>query len=254
MPHCLITGGTRGIGAATALLAAKRGYDLTLVARDVEGAHRADLVRTLGAEGRRVQVLGGDVASETEVTRAFAQADRFGPPDALVNAAGMAYNAAVADLDAGAVAQLLAVNVQGTLLCCREAARRMSTRRHGAGGAIVNVSSMAATIGGRPGATAYAASKAAVDAFTTGFAREVAGEGIRVNAVRPGVVATAMTAGVTEDALVRTRVEASIPMGRLGQAGEIAEIILWLLSPAASFVTGAHVDAGGGGFVVAGLR
>ena len=129
----------------------------------------------------------------------------------------------------------------------------MSTRHGGAGGAIVNVSSMAATIGGRPGASAYAASKTAVDVFTTGFAREVAAEGIRVNTVRPGVTATAMTAHLERDPALRRKVEDSIPSGRIGQPEEVAEVILWLLSGKASLVTGAHVNAGGGGFQVVGV-
>ncbi|MDO9435323.1 SDR family oxidoreductase [Hydrogenophaga sp.] len=130
----------------------------------------------------------------------------------------------------------------------------MSTFCGGSGGAIVNVSSMAATIGGRPGASAYAASKAAVDCFTTGFAREVAAEGIRVNVVRPGVVVTEMTHHIARDSALRARVASSIPMQRLGRPEEIADIVLWLLSDSASLVTGAHVDAGGGGFMVGSLR
>ena len=132
--------------------------------------------------------------------------------------------------------------------------RRMSNVLGGSGGAIVNVSSMAATIGGRPGACAYAASKGAVDVFTTGFAREVAGQGIRVNTVRPGVTATGMTPQLELDADLRRRVEASIPMGRIGQPQEVAALIVWLLSAEASFVTGAHVNVGGGGFLVASMH
>lgn len=255
MAHCLITGGTRGIGAATALLAAQRGHDLTLIARDAQGPHVAALVHAIRTLDRRVQVLPADLAQAADVVRAFAHAEQhFGPIGMLVNAGGMGHNARVEAFDAATVSQLFAVNVLGTLVCCREAARRMSTAHGGSGGSIVNVSSMAATIGGRPGASAYAASKAAVDGFTTGFAREVAAEGIRVNVVRPGVVETDMTLHITRDALLRERVAASIPMQRLGRPEEIAEIVLWLLSDAASLVTGAHVDAGGGGFVLAALR
>lgn len=255
MAHCLVTGGTRGIGAATALLAAQRGHDLTLIARDAEGPHVPPLLNAIRACGQQVQVLTADIAQESDVVRAFVDAERgLGPVGALVNAAGTGHNARVATLDAAAVTRLLAVNVLGTMLCCREAARRMSTLCGGSGGAVVNVSSMAATIGGRPGASAYAASKAAVDCFTTGFAREVAAEGIRVNVVRPGVVETDMTRHIAQDTALRARVTASIPMQRLGRPEEIAEIVLWLISDAASLVTGAHVDAGGGGFMVGSLR
>ncbi len=255
MPHCLVTGGTRGIGAATALLAARRGYDVTLVAREADGVHVAAVAAAVRALGRRVETISADVAKDEHVVRAFDGAEAaLGRLDALVNAAGIGHNGRVEALDASALSRLLAVNVLGTMLCCREAARRMSTARGGPGGGIVNVSSMAATIGGRPGAAAYAASKAAVDSFTTGFAREVAAEGIRVNVVRPGVIATDMTAHVTRDPDRLARVEASIPMRRLGHPGEVAEVALWLLSDTASFVTGAHVDAGGGGFSLAALR
>jgi NAD(P)-dependent dehydrogenase (short-subunit alcohol dehydrogenase family) len=151
---------------------------------------------------------------------------------------------------AATLEELFRVNVVGLILCCREAARRMSTARGGAGGSIVNVSSMAATIGGRTGKSHYAASKAAVDAFTVGFAKEVAAEGIRVNAVRPGVVATDMTAAGLRDPETRAEIEATIPMGRVGTPAEIANAILWLLSGEASFISGARLDASGGGFVI----
>ena len=136
------------------------------------------------------------------------------------------------------------------MLCCREAAKRMSTKHGGKGGAIVNVSSMAATLGGRPGSSAYAASKGAVDSFTKGFAREVAAEGIRVNSIRPGMVLTEMTEGRLKDPAFRAGIEATIPMRRVGQRHEIAEPILWLLSDEASFITGAMLDAAGGGYII----
>ena len=158
----------------------------------------------------------------------------------------------VRDLNFEAISRLIAINVTGLMICCREAARLMSTRSGGPGGSIVNVSSMAATIGGRPGHSVYAASKGAVDVFSKGFAKEVAREGIRVNTVRPGAVASTMTAGLEADPELKKAVEDSIPMGRIGQPGEIADIALWLMSPASSLITGAHIDAGGGGFNVAG--
>jgi NAD(P)-dependent dehydrogenase (short-subunit alcohol dehydrogenase family) len=168
-----------------------------------------------------------------------------------VNSAGVTNgHMPVADLDPVALESLLRTNVIGTMLCCREATRRMSTARGGAGGAIVNISSMAATIGGRPGNSAYAASKAAVDCFTVGFAKEVGPEGIRVNAVRPGVTITDMTSAVRDDPEVRRSIEATIGMRRTAAADEIAAPILWLLSDEASFVSGCLLDASGGGFVI----
>ena len=144
---------------------------------------------------------------------------------------------------------MFAVNVIGLMLCCREAARRMSTRNGGKGGAIVNVSSMAATIGGRPMSSTYAASKGAVDVFTVGFAREVAAEGIRVNAIRPGVTDTDMIESMRSGPL-RAATEATIPMHRYGRPEEVGAAIVWLLSDKASFVTGANINVGGGGFHV----
>lgn len=248
---CLVTGGTRGIGRATALLAARAGRPVAIVGRDE--AEGREIVRQIEAESGRAAFVTADVTRPDEVARAFDDAASvLGPLRAVVNAAGVTYNSRVEDFDGEALGRLMTVNVVALMVCCREAVRRLSTRHGGQGGAIVNVSSMAATIGGRLGGSAYAASKAAVDTFTTGFAREVAREGIRVNTVRPGVVATPMTAFVTGDAALLKRVEDSIPLGRIGRPEEIAELIVWLLSDKASLVMGAHVDAGGGGFLVAG--
>ena len=167
----------------------------------------------------------------------------------VVNSAGIGLNSRVADYDAAALERLFTVNTVGLMLCCREAARRMSTKRGGKGGVVVNVSSMAGTIGGRPGASAYATSKAAVDSFTMGFAKDVAAEGIRVNSLRPGMVLTEMTEDRLKDDAFRTGIESTIAMGRVGRAEEIADAILWLLSNEAFFISGARVDASGGGFV-----
>ena len=243
---CLITGGARGIGAATARLVAKDGVAVAIGYRD-----RADAALALAAEieaaGGRAAPVRGDVAQEADVIALFDAAEKaFGPVDGLVNSAGISMRAWVRDLERGGLERLMAVNVIGLVLCCREAVRRMPA----SGGAIVNVSSMAATIGGRAGASAYAASKAAVDAFTTGLAREVAKSGIRVNAVRPGMTRTDMTRGQLGDPEIEARLASTIPMHRVGEAGEIAEAIRWLLSPAASFISGAHLDASGGGFVI----
>jgi NAD(P)-dependent dehydrogenase (short-subunit alcohol dehydrogenase family) len=179
--------------------------------------------------------------------------EHLGPLSALVNSAGTngGPETRVADLDQAGLERLFAVNVIGTMLCCREAVRRMSTAHGGAGGAIVNVSSMAATIGGRPGRSVYAASKGAIDSFTVGFAREVARERIRVNAIRPGMTLTDMTDAVRRDAGLRARVAATIAMNRCAAPEEIASPILWLLSDAASFISGTVLDASGGGFMLA---
>jgi NAD(P)-dependent dehydrogenase (short-subunit alcohol dehydrogenase family) len=167
-----------------------------------------------------------------------------------VNSAGISRQMRVDEYDGKMLAQLFATNVTGLMLCCREAARRMSTKHGGKGGAIVNVSSMAATLGGRQGSSAYAATKGAVDSFTKGFAREVAAEGIRVNSIRPGMVLSEMTEGRLKDPDFRSRIEASIPMHRVGETPEIADAILWLLSDEASFITGAMLDAAGGGYMI----
>jgi NAD(P)-dependent dehydrogenase (short-subunit alcohol dehydrogenase family) len=249
----LITGGSRGIGAATARLAAARGYAVAINYRE-QAEQAAALVGEIEAAGGTALAVQADVSRQDEVARLFRAVDeRLGPLTALVNAAGINGGppGRVADLEQPALERLLAVNVIGTMLCCREAVRRMSTANGGAGGAIVNVSSMAATIGGRPGRSAYAASKAAVDSFTVGLAKEVAREGIRVNAIRPGMTLTDMTDAVRRDPGRRAQIAATIAMNRCAEAEEIAQPILWLLSDAASFVAGAILDAAGGGFMLA---
>ena len=237
----LITGGSRGIGAATAWLAALRGQPVAIVYRD-----RADAAQTLVARihtaGGRAIALQADVAVERDVERVFEQArDRLGPIGALVNNAGITGGAATLQaLTASQLAQLFAVNVAGAFLCAREAAAQM---RLEGGGAIVNVSSRAAC-GGAPGVWVhYAASKGALDTMTLGLARELAPAGIRVNGVRPGVIDTEIheqrPAGAL-DALVAT-----LPLGRIGRADEVAAAILWLLSAEASYVSGSVLDVAG---------
>lgn len=247
--NLLITGGASGIGAQTARRAASRGYRVVINYRS--RAEQAEaLVAEIARGGGDAVALPGDMANEVDIIRLFEESERaLGPISHLVNSAGIGGGGSrVADYDAAVIARLFAVNVTGLMLCCREAARRMSTAHGGTGGAIVNVSSMAATLGGRPGASAYAASKGAVDAFTKAFGREVANEGIRVNSIRPGMVLTEMTEGRLKDTTYRAGIEASIPMRRVGQPHEIAEAILFLLSDEASFITGAMLDAAGGGY------
>jgi NAD(P)-dependent dehydrogenase (short-subunit alcohol dehydrogenase family) len=247
----LITGGASGLGVETARLAAARGHHVAINYRS-RSAQAEALAAEITGKGGRAVALPGDVSREGDIVRLFSETERLlGPVTGLVNSAGIGGGThRVEDFDAAVLAELFAVNVTGLMLCCREAARRMSTRRGGKGGAIVNVSSMAATIGGRPGKSHYAASKAAVDAFTVGFAKEVAREGIRVNSVRPGMVLTEMTEAALSDPAHRADVEAAIAMGRVGRAAEIATAILWLLSAESSFVSGARLDASGGGFVI----
>jgi NAD(P)-dependent dehydrogenase (short-subunit alcohol dehydrogenase family) len=247
----LVTGGSRGIGAATARVAAAAGWDVA-VGYVASRAAADAVVDDVLAAGAKAVALQADVSREADVERLFAEAEAaLGPIRGLVNSAGISGNdSRVADFRADVLQRLLAVNVIGTQLCCREAVRRMSTRHGGPGGVIVNVSSMAATMGGRAGASDYAASKAAVDVFTVGMAKEVSGEGIRVNCVRPGMTMTDMTDRLRHNAALRARIEASIPMKRIAEADEIARPIVWLLSDEASFVSGACLDASGGGFLI----
>ena len=246
----LITGGASGIGAETARRAARRGHKVAINYRSREAAAKA-VVADIAAAGGTAVALPGDMAREADIVRLFEETERaLGPITHLVNSAGTGGRTRVDEYDAALLEKLFAINAIGVMLCCREAARRMSTRHGGKGGAIVNVSSMASTIGGRLGSSAYAATKGAVDSFTKGFAREAAAEGIRVNAIRPGMVLTEMTEGSLAEPAFRARIEASIPMHRVGESHEIAETILWLLSDEASFITGAMVDAAVGGYII----
>jgi NAD(P)-dependent dehydrogenase (short-subunit alcohol dehydrogenase family) len=246
---CLITGGARGIGRQTARLAAANGWDVAINFRERSDAAEA-LAAEIASAGRKAVTVRGDVAKESDVVAMFEATERMlGPITGLVNSAGDSTNSRVDAINADDLKRMFAVNVIGLMLCCREASKRMSTRHGGKGGSIVNVSSMAATIGGRAGASAYAASKGAVDVFTIGFAKEVAAEGMRVNAVRPGVTDTDMVEHMRHGER-RMAIEATIPMQRYGDPSEVAHAIVWLLSDKASYVTGAHVNVGGGGFHV----
>ncbi|MEM9441176.1 MAG: SDR family oxidoreductase [Pseudomonadota bacterium] len=246
----LVTGGARGIGRATVELAARQGFDVAVGFRKEADAAEAaaDSVRALGRQAITVQA---DVAAENDIINMFEQTERqLGKITSLVNSAAISTRMRVDEAPTGDLERLMAVNVVGVMQCCREAAKRMSTQHGGKGGSIVNVGSMAAFSGGRPGASHYAGSKGAVDSFSRGFAREVAQEGIRVNIVRPGVTLTDMVQAVRDDPEVRQSIDATIPMGRPAEPSEIAEPILWLLSEKASFVTGCIVDASGGGYVI----
>lgn len=242
----LITGTSRGIGAATARLAAHRGYALCLNYHQRADAANAVLeqVRGLGVTAIAVQA---DVADETQVLHMFEAIDReFGRLDVLVNNAGMLeQQMRLEQMDAARWTRVLGANVIGSFLCAREAIKRMSTRHGGRGGAIVNLSSVAARLGAPGEYIDYAAAKGAIDSMTLGLAKEVASEGIRVNAVRPGVIHTDIHAAGGEPDRVE-RVKASVPMGRGGQAEEIAEAILWLASEQASYTSGALLDVAGG--------
>ena len=242
----IVTGGGRGIGAATARLAAERGYDVCLgYRRDATAA--AEVVAGIEALGRRAVAVPGDVAIEADVLRLFETAAReVGRITALVNNAGILEGQMrVDEMDAARFGRVFATNITGAFLCAREAVRRMSTRHGGEGGAIVNVSSMAAQLGSPGEYVDYAASKGAIDSLTIGLAREVADEGIRVNAVRPGVIYTDIHASGGEPGRV-DRVKAHVPMRRGGEAIEVARAILWLLSDDASYSTGTFIDVSGG--------
>ncbi|WP_455384475.1 SDR family oxidoreductase [Acidihalobacter prosperus] len=242
----LITGGSRGIGAATARAAGQRGYDVCIsYRRDEPSAER--VLEDIRGYGRRALAVRADVAEEVDVLRLFAECEQhLGTPQALVNNAGvLERQSRLEDMDAGRLQRVFNVNVIGTLLCAREAVRRMSTALGGDGGAIVNVSSRAACLGSPDEYVDYAASKGAVDTLTVGLAKEVGGTGIRVNAVRPGVIYTDIHASGGEPDRVE-RVKSGVPMRRGGSAEEVARAILWLLSDEASYTTGSFIEVSGG--------
>jgi NAD(P)-dependent dehydrogenase (short-subunit alcohol dehydrogenase family) len=242
----IITGASRGIGAACARLAAARGYAVVVNYRHAETAARA-ICEEITAGGGRAVPVRADVANESEVVSMFERATaELGAIRALVNNAGVLFRQSRLDeMDGARIAAVMAVNATGSLLCAREAVRRMSTRHGGGGGAIVNVSSGAARLGAPDEYIDYAASKGAVDTLTVGLAREVAAEGIRVNAVRPGLIRTDIHASGGEPGRV-DRLAPQVPMQRGGEACEVACTVLWLLSEEASYVTGAIVDVTGG--------
>jgi len=242
----IVTGASRGIGAAIAKLASERGFSVA-VNFATGKAEATAIVEQIVSSGGHARAIHADVAREEDVVRLFETAGReLGPVRGLVNNAAITGGfARVESVSAATLAHVMAVNVTGAILCAREAVRRMSTRRGGTGGAIVNISSRAARIGSAGEWVHYAASKGAIDSFTIGLAREVATEGIRVNAVAPGLIETGLhAANGAPDRL--ERLVATIPMQRAGTALEVAEAVLWLLSPAASYTTGAILEVGGG--------
>lgn len=245
-PVLIVTGASRGIGAATARLAAARGYAVCVNYRADEASARA-LAEAITAEGGTAEAMAADVGIEADVSELFAQVDRrLGRVAALVNnAARLETQSRLRDIDGSRVRRIFEANVFGPFVCCREAVQRMSTKHGGAGGAIVNVSSAAARLGSPGEYIDYAASKGALETLTIGLAKEVAEEGIRVNAVRPGHIYTTMHAAGGEPGRV-DRVKALVPMKRGGEPDEVARAILWLLSDEASYVTGTILDVSGG--------
>ncbi|RZI77635.1 MAG: SDR family oxidoreductase [Variovorax sp.] len=242
----LITGGSRGIGAATAMLAARRGWAVA-VNYASQAAAADEVVRAITAEGGRAIAVQGDVGDEAQVLAMFAQVDaELGPLTGLVNNAGVVdMQVRVDEITVARLERMLRINVIGSFLCAREAVKRMSTKHGGAGGVIVNLSSAAAKLGSPGQYVDYAASKGAIDSFTVGLAKEVAEEGIRVNAVRPGLIDTDIHAsgGLPDRA---AQLAPTVPMKRTGSAGEVANAIVWLLSDEASYATASFVDVTGG--------
>jgi NAD(P)-dependent dehydrogenase (short-subunit alcohol dehydrogenase family) len=242
----LVTGGSRGIGAATAKMAAACGWRVCL-SYERNASAAKEVVQAISGSGGQAIAMQADVRNEQDVSALFDAAEAaFGPITGLVNNAGIAGRlGAFADAAPQAIREVVEINVIGAMLAAREAVRRMSTARGGKGGAIVNISSGAATLGSPGEFVHYAASKAAIDTLTLGLAREVAREGIRVNAVAPGLVVTDIHAASGEPGRPE-RLAPTIPMGRAGSPEEIAEAILFLLSPAASYITGAVLRVAGG--------
>lgn len=242
----IVTGGSRGIGAATALIAGRNGYAVCVnYLKNEEAAEK--IVNEINSNGGRAIAVCADISLEEEVVDLFQTVDvQLGTVSALVNNAGiLETQMRIADMDAARLNRVFLTNITGSFLCAREAVKRMSTKNGGNGGAIVNVSSAAARLGSAGEYVDYAASKGAIDTFTRGLAQEVAEEGIRVNAVRPGVIDTDIHASGGEPGRVE-RIKASIPLKRGGRPEEVARAIMWLLSSESSYTTGALLEVSGG--------
>jgi NAD(P)-dependent dehydrogenase (short-subunit alcohol dehydrogenase family) len=241
----VITGGSRGIGRATALAAARRGFRV-VVGYAANKAAAEEVVAQIGASNGKAIAVKCDVGSESDILALFKAADGFGSLGALVNNAGIVGpTARVEDMSAERIQRMMAVNVTGSMLCAREAVKRLSTRHGGKGGVIVNLSSVAAKLGSPNTYVDYAASKGAIDSFTIGLGHEVAAEGIRVAAIRPGLIDTEIHASGGEPDRAH-RLAGNVPMKRVGTAEEIANAIVWLMSDDASYVTSAILDVSGG--------
>lgn len=244
-PVMLITGASSGIGAATALLAAERGYDLAITYLS-NRTQAENIAQKIIALGRNALCVQADVSIESDVINLFAQLDKtFGRLDVLVNNAAILRQKLFRDTQVAELEKLFAVNVIGSFICAREAIKRMSKIEGGSGGAIVNVSSIAARFGSPFEYIDYAASKGAIDTFTLGLAKELVADGIRVNCVRPGIINTELHAKGGEPGRI-DRIAPTIPMQRAGEANEIAHAILWLASDEASYITGTLLDVSGG--------
>jgi NAD(P)-dependent dehydrogenase (short-subunit alcohol dehydrogenase family) len=241
----IITGGSRGIGRATAIAAAARGFRVCIgYASNLAAAN--EVVAAIEASNGRAIAVQCDVGEEADIIALFEAADEFGTLGALVNNAGIVgMTSRVEDMSAERIRRMMAVNVTGSMLCAREAVKRMSTRHGGKGGVIVNLSSVAAKLGSPHTYVDYAASKGAIDSFTIGLGHEVAAEGIRVAAIRPGLIDTDIHASGGEPDRAH-RLSSSVPMKRVGTAEEIANAIVWLMSDEASYVTSAILDVSGG--------
>jgi NAD(P)-dependent dehydrogenase (short-subunit alcohol dehydrogenase family) len=241
----IVTGGSRGIGRAVALACAARG-DQVLIGYASNSAAADDTCAVIAAAGGQASAVRCDVADERDVLALFKAADQLGPLGALVNNAGIvAPTSRLEQMSAQRLERMFAVNVIGSMLCAREAARRMSTRHGGAGGVIINISSVAAKLGSPNTYIDYAASKGAIDSFTIGLGHEVAAEGIRVVAVRPGLIDTEIHASGGDPDRAR-RLATHVPMQRVGTVTEIANAVVWLLSDQASYITSTIIDVSGG--------
>jgi NAD(P)-dependent dehydrogenase (short-subunit alcohol dehydrogenase family) len=241
----IVTGGSRGIGRATAIAAAARGFRVCVGYASNEAAAR-QVVATIEAKNGKAIAVKCDVSRESDILALFKAADEFGTLGALINNAGIVGRTSrVDEMSAERISQMMAVNVTGSMLCAREAVKRMSTRHGGKGGVIVNLSSVAAKLGSPNTYVDYAASKGAIDSFTIGLGHEVAGEGIRVAAIRPGLIDTDIHASGGEPDRAH-KLSHMVPMKRVGTADEIANAIVWLMSDEASYVTSAILDVSGG--------